>query len=203
MLPPMKSTICYRSFRDNGWRTVDTISRGGKATRKYKNYRNIRNKETNQIECVDWKAEVKEWYMKNPEEVLLTGSKLPDMTVLEAKLNELDKWKKYEVYEEIPDNGQKTISVCWVGTEKNTEKGKVTKARLVARGYEEEDSMFRKDSRTCSKESLHMTLTIIASHGWKINCLDIQSAFLQGSCISKEIFLKPPAEATTKNLWKL
>ena len=39
-----------------------------------------------------------------PEEVLLTGAKLLDMTVLEAKLNELDKWKKYEVYEEVPDN---------------------------------------------------------------------------------------------------
>ena len=132
---------------------------------------------------MDWEAEVKELYMKNPEEELLTGSKLPDMTVLEAKLNELDKRKKYEVYEEVPDNGQTTISVRWVCTEKDTEKGKVTKARLVARGYEEEDNMFRKDSQTSSKESLRMTLIIIASQAWKINCLDIQSAFLQGSCI--------------------
>ena len=95
--------------------------------------------------------------MKNPEEVLLTGSKLLDMTVLETKLNELDKWKSYEVYEEVPDNGQKTISVRWVCTEKDTEKGKVTKARLVTREYEEDDNMFRKYSPTCSKESLHMT----------------------------------------------
>ena len=118
-----------------------------------------------------------EWYMKNPEEVQLTESKLLDMTALEAKLNELDKWKKYEVYEEVPDNGQKTISVHWVYTEKDTEKGKVIKACLVARGYEE-DSNVSKDSPTCSKESIHMTLTIIASHGWKINCLEIQPAFL-------------------------
>ena len=75
--------------------------------------------------------------MKNPEELLLTGSKLPDMTVLETKLNELDKWKKYEVYEEVPDNRQKTISLCWVCTGKHTEKGKVTEARLVAHVYEE------------------------------------------------------------------
>ena len=32
MLPPMKSMICYGSFRDDGWRTVDIISRGRKAT---------------------------------------------------------------------------------------------------------------------------------------------------------------------------
>ena len=115
---------------------------------------------------MDWKAEVKERYMKNPEEVLLTGSKLPDMTILEDRLNEPDKWKKYEVYEEVPDNGQKTISVRWVCTEKDTEERKVIKACLVACGYEEEDSVFLKNSAT------------------KINCLEIQSAFLQGSCIS-------------------
>ena len=40
------------------------------------------------------------------------------------------------------------MSVRWVCTEKDTEKGKVTKARMVARVYEEEDSMFRKDSPT-------------------------------------------------------
>ena len=72
------------------------------------------------------------------------------MTVLEAKLIEPDKRKKYKVYEEVPDNGQKTISVCWLCTEKDAEKGKVTKACLVARGHEEEDNMFRKDSPTCS-----------------------------------------------------
>ena len=42
--------------------------------------------------------------MKNLEEVLPTGSKLINMTVLEAKLNELCKWKKYKVYEEVSDN---------------------------------------------------------------------------------------------------
>ena len=91
----------------------------------------------------------------------------------------------------------------WVCTEKDTEKGKFTKAHLVPHGYEEEDSMFRKDSSACSKESLRMTLTIIASHGSKMNCLNRQLAFLQGSCISREIFLKPPVEASTKNLFKI
>ena len=41
MLSPMKSTICYRSVRDDGCRVVHIISRGGKATGKYKNYLNI------------------------------------------------------------------------------------------------------------------------------------------------------------------
>ena len=33
----MKSKICYRSVRDDDWRTVNIISRGGKAAGKYKN----------------------------------------------------------------------------------------------------------------------------------------------------------------------
>ena len=55
------------------------------------------------------------------------------MKVLDDKLIELDKSKKYDVYEEVLDNEQKIISVRWVCTEKDTPKLKVTKARLVAR----------------------------------------------------------------------
>ena len=103
MLPPMKSTICNRSFIDGGRRAVDIISRVGKATGKYKNYLNIRNKETKQIKCVDLKAEVKEWYMNNPDEVLLTGSKLLDMTVLEAKLNDSGRNMRFMKRSQIMD----------------------------------------------------------------------------------------------------
>ena len=63
---------------------------------------------------------------------------------------------------------------------------------------EEEDSMFRKDYPACSKEGLRMTLTIIASHGCKINCLDIQSAFLQGSLyVERNI-----SQASTRSKYK-
>ena len=49
VLPRMKSTVQYLSDKDDKWKTVDIISRGGKATGKYRNFLNIKNKETDQI----------------------------------------------------------------------------------------------------------------------------------------------------------
>ena len=49
-----------------------------------------------------------------------------------AKKTELQKWKDFDVYKEVEDEGQKAISVRWVFTE-----GEGLRARLVARGYEE------------------------------------------------------------------
>ena len=46
--------------------------------------------------------------------------------------------RKLKVYEEIKDQGQKVISTRWVITEKICEGQKGAKARLVARGFEDE-----------------------------------------------------------------
>ena len=69
-----------------------------------------------------------------------------------AKLDEIKKWRDNEVYEEVVDVGQRVISVRWVVTEKFKRGVLVTKARLVARGFEEATTHLRKDSPTCSKE---------------------------------------------------
>ena len=203
VLPCMKSTVQYLSNKDDKWKTVDVISRSGKATGKYRNFLNIKDKETDQIKCIDWKEEVKEWIPVNTEQVLMTGTKLQDLSVAEAKLKELQKWKNYEVYEEIPNEGQRIISCRWVCTEKPTVNGTVIKARLIARGFEEESYVLHKDSPTCSKESLRLIFTIISSNHWEVNSLDIQSAFLQGKSITRDVYLMPPKEAGTEMLWKL
>ena len=110
VLPHMKSTVQYLSNKGDKWKTVDVISWGGKATRKCRNFVNIKDKETDQIKCIDWKEEAKEWIPVNTEQVLMTRTKLQDLSVAEAKLKELQKWKNYEVYEEIPNEGQTIIS---------------------------------------------------------------------------------------------
>ena len=51
-----------------------------------------------------------------------------------AELDHVDSWKKNEVYERVEDNGQKCISSKWICTLKETKKGIIPKARLVARG---------------------------------------------------------------------
>ena len=80
----------------------------------------------------------------------------------------------------------------------------VIKARLVARGSEEENLIeIGKDSPTCSKENLRIVLAIILSHQWQASSLDVKSAFLQGNQIDRDLYLKPLQEADTGNIWKL
>ena len=81
---------------------------------------------------------------------------------------------------------------------------KVKKARLVARGFEDDIEGVRTDSPTINKESLRLAYIVIAGKKWEIHSLDIKAAFLQGNPVSREVYLKPPREANMKGkLWKL
>ena len=89
-----------------------------------------------------------------------------------------------------------------------TEKAKdnliTTKARLVARGYEENKSRIRSDSPTCMEDSVRMLLGIAAGKGWKIPYLDVKAAILLGKSIERDLFLQPPAKFRNKGMiWKL
>ena len=76
-----------------------------------------------------------------------------------AKSKELASWKEHDVFEEVNFTGQKCVSTRWICTLKNTADGLVPKARLVARGFEEEGLQeIPKDSPTCLKESLRMNI---------------------------------------------
>ena len=106
------------------------------------------------------------------------------------------------MYEEVEDQGQEHVSVRWVVSEKVDGENIVIKARLCARGFEEIQN-FRKDSPTCSKESVRLVLSLASSLGWPLNSLDVKTAFLQGERFDREVFLKPPREAETAKLWRL
>ncbi len=78
------------------------------------------------------------------------------------------------------------------------------KARLVARGFEEENTEgIRRDSPTITKENLRLVATIIASHSWSIHSMDVTSAFLQGTPINRTVYLIPLEEANTNKFWLL
>ncbi|KAK3884932.1 hypothetical protein Pcinc_010775 [Petrolisthes cinctipes] len=101
---------------------------------------------------------------------------------MKAKQKELNNWQDNNVYEEVEDVGQKTLSVRWVVTEKDKGGQTVIKARLVARGFKEETRIFRKDSPTCSKEAVHLGLLVAATCGWACHSLDVTSAYVQDAC---------------------
>ena len=140
---------------------------------------------------------------KNLEEEVFHG-KANDRDKFEnAKKEEIEKWNHMGVFEEVDDLGQETISTRWVCTEKIKGDTVVLKARLVARGFEEDTTQIKTDSPTCSKDSLRIALAIAASKGWNVKTLDIKSAYLQGHEIERDIFIKPPKLANTSKLWKL
>jgi hypothetical protein len=131
------------------------------------------------------------------------GGCLGDSVYDQAKQDEIKKWKSFKTYIEVPDNGQKSINTRWVCTRKIKGGQVVYKARLVARGFEEQNASIRTDSPTCSKESLRLALILISCNGWKLHSLDVKSAFLQGTRLERDVFIKPPAEANVKCLWKM
>ena len=121
------------------------------------------------------------------------------------KDEEIQKWIENNVFEVVEANdiaeGVEPISVSWVLTDHDGKR----KARLVARGFEEEPLKSESThSPTCRKESLRLLLSIVASMDWTIKTIDITSAFLQGQQMDRLVYLIPPKEAADKNVvWKL
>ena len=109
--------------------------------------------------------QVTEWEEIESEEnvVYLSTTAEFDQDVVDAKEKELQKLKGNNVFEEVKFSGQSVISSKWVITEKFKEQKRVLKARLVARGFEEDSSKLRTDSPTCSRQNFRLVLIIAAS----------------------------------------
>ena len=119
-----------------------------------------------------------------------------------AKLQELANWKSQQVYVEQEDRGQRCLSVRWVLTPKMIDNVVSTKARLCARGLKENQD-FHTDSPTCSRIGIRFALTGISSFSWRLNSIDVKTAFLQGKEMEHTVYLRPPKEAETNKVWRL
>ena len=115
----------------------------------------------------------------------------------QRKLN-LRHTEKFWGVSEVDDEGQEHISTTWVLWNKGDE----VCDRIVARGYEE-DKELSKDSPTVAKSTVRILLA--APKDWKIQTMDIKSAFLQGKDISRDVYISPPKESDTpkRKIWKL
>ena len=209
-MPPIGLTINVRRQGEEDWKTVDTISRGGKASAASWHYMNVKDSD-NPPQCISLKKA--EWHLIEekqnpvetpPEDVFLTclGQ---GIRFEKARNEELEKWKEMETYTETDDTGQvPRVSSRWVYTEKLKGGEVIAKARLVARGFEEVDPQIKTDSPTCQKESLRLLLAIIAAYNWKLQSIDIKSAYLQGILINRMLYLEPPPEAKAEGkIWLL
>ena len=91
-----------------------------------------------------------------------------ELTFKNAKEKELFNWKQNNVYAELTHKNQKLISCRWVCTFKASPGGTIPKAHLVTRGFEEDITNILKDSPTCCKDTLRITLSIIVQNEWNI-----------------------------------
>ena len=87
---------------------------------------------------------------------------------LEAKMIELNQWRNEQGYDEKDDFSQQCISIRWVMKEKVVNEKRIIKARLCARGFEEEQNL-RTDSPTCFRKKLPLSFCIISSNRWILN----------------------------------
>ena len=137
-------------------------------------------------------------------EVLLTDWDNSSTPVIEAKEKEIGNLERHNVFQIVPYQNQATVSSRWILSEKVKNGEKCTKARLVARGFEEDSSELIKDSPTCSREALRLVYLTCVMMSWLLQSMDISSAFLQGWPLEREVFLQPPSDVCSSDYcWKL
>ena len=203
ILPKVNSKIIYHNPDNDSWNEALILGKAGKSTGRNKNWLNIKNLQDNSHQSVDF-SKIEGWKNIEEQEVLIMQHSDKNIDILKAKSIELENLKTHKVYDEVENQGQSFISVRWVINQKYKGDDMYYKARLVARGFEESNlNEIRKDSPTCCKENFRLLLAIVVTNKWKVHSLDIKAAFLQGNKINRDVYLKPPTEAGTKNLWKL
>ena len=96
-----------------------------------------------------------------------------------AKITEVKNLQDYDVFEEVEDNGQETILSRRVITSKKKHNGQKqqTKARLAARGFQEEMKP-QSDSPTASKDSFELLMAVAANKDFCLASVDIRATFL-------------------------
>ena len=199
----MKDKIVVNIEGDNV--QAEVLSRG-KIKGKFYNHFNVRDfrgLEWNlDLERNDWrKMDIDEEVMMATIPMHLQGTD----DCRKAKKDEIEKLRKFNAISEVKDEGQFRISCRWVlWNKKHSNNETEVRARLVARGYEEEDEV-PSDSPTVDQMNLRLLLGVAASNKWRVTSCDVKSAFLQGKRLQREVVMKPPPDAKVPDgiLWKL
>ena len=136
-------------------------------------------------------------------ELPISQHKRPEVVL--AKKAELKNLEDYATFQEVEDVGQDRISSRWVVTMKEDHDGQKTKfkARLVARGFQEQEQTLC-DSPTVLRESNKLFTAVAANEGFNILSIDIRAAFLQSKELKRDVYVIPPKDVARQGyLWKL
>jgi hypothetical protein len=108
---------------------------------------------------------------------------------------ELNNFKRNEVWSLVPHPKQNVVGTKWVFRNKQDEHGVVTrnKARLIAKGYAQVAGLDFKETFApiARLESIRILLAYAAQHSFKLFQMDVKSAFLNGP-IKEEVYVEQP-----------
>ncbi|KAK1608125.1 hypothetical protein QYE76_031798 [Lolium multiflorum] len=130
-------------------------------------------------------------------EPLKVNYALRDPDWLIAMQEELNNFKRNDVWTLMnrPDHCRNVIGTKWVFKNKQDEHGIVirNKARLVAQGYSQVEGVdFGETFAPVARlESIRILLAFAAHHGFKLQQMDVKSAFLNGP-LHEEVYVKQP-----------
>jgi hypothetical protein len=112
-----------------------------------------------------------------------------------AMQEELNNFKRNEVWSLVPCPKQNVVGTKWVFRNKQDEHGVVTrnKARLVAKGYAHVTGLdFEETFAPVARlESIPILLAYAAHHSFRLFQMDVKSAFLNGP-IKEEVYVEQP-----------
>jgi hypothetical protein len=112
-----------------------------------------------------------------------------------AMQEELNNFKRNEVWSLVPRLKQNVVGTKWVFRNKQDEHGVVTrnKARLVAKGYAQVVGLdFEETFAPVARlESIRILLAYAAHHSFRLFQMDVKSAFLNGP-IKEEVYVEQP-----------
>jgi hypothetical protein len=112
-----------------------------------------------------------------------------------AMQEELNNFKRNEVWSLVPRPKQNVVGTKWVFRNKQDEHGVVTrnKARLVAKGYAQVAGLdFEETFAPVARlESIRLLLAYAAHHSFRLFQMDVKSAFLNGP-IKEEVYVEQP-----------
>jgi hypothetical protein len=125
----------------------------------------------------------------------------PDWVV--TMQEELNNFKRNEVWSLVERPKQNVVCIKWVFYNKQDEYGVITrnKARLIANGYSQVKSLdFDETFAPVARlESIRMLLTYATHHGFKLYQIDVKSTFLNGP-IKEEVYVEQPPALRVKDI---
>lgn len=108
-----------------------------------------------------------------------------------AVIEELKVLEESETFEIVPRRNEKLLDAKWVFTRKDTGNNMICKARLVVRGYQQQEKFEDVYSPVLRLQTLRTLLSVAARRDYHIHQMDVKGAFLYGR-IDEDVYLKPP-----------